>query len=347
MLRAVQCCSQLDDVWQEDTSTNDLEAHCASLTGKEAALFVLSGTMGNQLALRSLLTQSPHSILCDHRAHISKSEAGGVAILTSAMVYPVVPKNGVYLTLEDIEASYVPPGRIFGCPTHIISLENTLYGTVMPLYEIQRISAFARQHGIRMHCDGARLWEAVAAGFGSLTDFASCFDTVSLCFSKGLGAPVGSILVGDKQIIQHARHVRKAIGGGLRQPGLLTSAARVAVDETFGYGPNGEGGLLHFSHRTAKKVESMWRDMGGTTKYPVDTNVVWLDLQNDGISLPWFNDTGEQEGLKLKGERLVIHYQTYQNEEKVLERLRKVFEQAWSIRGKHYNVAVDANASVY
>lgn len=114
----------------------------------------------------------------------------------------------------------------------------------MPLAEVQRISAFARAHGILMHCDGARLWEAVASGGGSLQDFAACFDTVNLCFSKGLGAPVGSIVVGPRDLIKHARWMRKAVGGGLRQSGVVTAAARVAVDTTFGQGPHGEGGLV-------------------------------------------------------------------------------------------------------
>ncbi|KAI1384383.1 pyridoxal phosphate-dependent transferase, partial [Hypoxylon trugodes] len=144
MLAAIQTCTLLDDVWQEDRTTNDLETYCASLTGKEAALFVLSGTMGNQLALRSLLTQPPHSVLCDHRSHVFKSESGGIALLTSAMVNPVVPENGLNLTLEDIMENFQSDDNIVGCPTKVISLENTLYGTVMPLNEVRRISDFAR-----------------------------------------------------------------------------------------------------------------------------------------------------------------------------------------------------------
>lgn len=338
MFAAIQSCTLLDDVWQEDSTTNELEAHCAALTGKEAAVFVLSGTMGSQLALRSLLTQPPHSVLCDHRSHIFKSEAGGIALLTSAMVIPVVPKNGIYLTLEDIEQNFQPDDSIIRCPTKVISLENTLYGIIIPLDEVRRISAFARKHGVKMHCDGARLWEVAAAGAGSLVDFAACFDTASLCFSKGLGAPVGSILIGDQQTIITARHLRKAIGGGLRQPGFIAAAARVAVDETFGKGPHGEGGLLQFSHATAKHVESMWREIGGRTKYPVETNVVWLDLEGQGISLSRFNDIGKEEGLNLKGERLLVYYHIYQNEQEALGRLRWVFERAWAERGKKDSV---------
>ncbi len=157
------------------------------------------------------------------------------------MVNPVLPRNGMYLTLEDIQAHATLDEDSHSCPTRVISLENTLNGMIMPLDEARRISAWCREHGVKLHCDGARLWEAVASGAGSLTDYAACFDTISLCFSKGLGAPIGSILVGDKQVIKHARWIRKMIGGGLRQSGVVAAAARVAVDETFGRGPSGEG----------------------------------------------------------------------------------------------------------
>src|SRR6187402_826542 len=201
MLAAIQNTTLLDDVFQEDPTTNSLESHMASLTQHEAALFVLSGTMGNQLALRTHLTQPPHSVLCDYRAHILQWEAGGVATLSGALVKGVVPKNGVYLTLEDIEKNVILGDEIHTCPTRVISLENTLGGTIMPLSEVRKISAFAKEHDIRLHLDGARIWEAVVAGAGSLTDYTKEFDSVSLCFSKGLGAPVGSILVGKAKFI--------------------------------------------------------------------------------------------------------------------------------------------------
>lgn len=333
MFAAIQKCTLLDDVFQEDVTTNELEAYCAKITGKEAALFVLSGTMGNQLALRSLLTQPPHSVLCDYRAHIYTSEAGGVGSLTGAMVTPVVPKNGDYLTLEDVEKAFIPDTNIHNCPTRVISLENTLHGMVTPLAEVRRIAAFARERGVKMHCDGARLWDAVASGAGSLPDFAACFDTISMCFSKGLGAPVGSILVGDAATVKHARWVRKSIGGGMRQIGILTSAARVSIDETFGTGPNGEGGLLRGSHETAKKVAKLWSDLGGKFRHPVDTNIVWLDFEDAGVAPARFNEVGAEEGLKLLGERLIVHYQIYQNQDVVLPKLERVMQKVMAERG--------------
>ncbi|KAL2261240.1 hypothetical protein VTK26DRAFT_4531 [Humicola hyalothermophila] len=334
MLAAIQSCTLLDDVFREDPTTLDLESHCAALTGKEAGLFVLSGTMGNQLALRTLLTQPPHGVLCDYRSHIVNYEAGGVSSLTGAMVKPVVPKNGIYLTLEDVKANVYLDDDVHTCPTRVISLENTLNGMIMPLDEVRRISAFAREHGLKVHCDGARLWEAVAAGAGSLVDFAACFDTLSLCFSKGLGAPIGSILVGSKDVIKHARWVRKSIGGGLRQSGVITAAARVAVDETFGKGPNGEGGLLRDTHILAKEIAKMWTDRGGVLIHPVHTNMVWLDLDDANCPDAKFDELGKEAGLKLMGGRLVIHYQIHQNRESVVPKLARIFDAALESKGQ-------------
>ncbi|KAF6810963.1 beta-eliminating lyase [Colletotrichum sojae] len=346
MLAAIHDCSLLDDVFVEDPTTMELEAHVAALAGKEAALLVLSGTMGNQVALRALLTQPPYSVLCDHRSHIIKYEAGGVASLCGAMVKPVVPTNGAYLTLEDIVANAELDDDVHTCPTRVISLENTINGAVTPLAEVKRIAEFARKHGLKFHCDGARLWEAVAAGAGSLSDYCSLFDTVSLCFSKGLGAPIGSIVVGNAADIKHARWVRKSVGGGLRQSGVVAAPARVAVDETFGKGPVGEGGLLKSSHETAKKIENLWTSLGGRLMQPVETNMCWLDLDAAGCSTEVFVAFGKEVGLKLIGNRLVVHYQIAQNQEEVLPKLEEVFRRALA-GGSDLSKKRKASSSIY
>ncbi|KAF4468173.1 threonine aldolase [Fusarium albosuccineum] len=326
MLQAIQSCSLLDDVFQEDPATNDLEAYVAERTGKEAGLFVLSGTMGNQLAMRSLLTQPPHSVICDYRAHLFTSEAGGTSSLSGAQIQTIVPKNGRYMTLEEIMENVVLDDDVHGCPTRVISLENTLHGMVIPLAQVKRISEFAREHDIKMHLDGARLWEAVVSGAGTLPEYCSYFDTVSLCLSKGLGAPVGSVLVGPKATLKHARWVRKSIGGGLRQSGVVTSAGRVAIEQTFGSSPDGAGGPLKASHETARKVDALWTGMGGKIDEPTETNMVWLDLKAAGCSEKRFIEIGKEAGLKFMCNRLVTHYQVAQNEEEVLRRLKIVFE---------------------
>lgn len=303
MLEAITATTLLDDVFQDDPTTNDLEAYIADLTGKEAALLVVSGTMGNQVAIRSHLQGPPHSVVTDHRSHIIEWEAGGVASLCGAMVKAVVPANGNYVTLEDVQKVAVIDDDVHCCPTKLISLENTLAGVVTPLEECQRISKWARQNSIIMHLDGARLWEAVAAGAGTLKEYCDAFDSVSLCFSKGLGAPIGSIIIGTKAFIKRSRWIRKSIGGGLRQAGVITAAARVAVEDTF------LGGKLSASHERARQIAKLWESYGGKTTNPVETNMVWFDLEAAGITKEQFIAEGRKAGLQLIGGRLVVHYQ--------------------------------------
>ncbi|KAI7281518.1 Aldolase [Hortaea werneckii] len=318
MLNAIASTTLLDDVFQDDPTTNDLEAFIADLTGKEAALLVLSGTMGNQVSIRTHLGAPPHSVVTDHRSHILEWEAGGVASLCGALVKPVTPSNGRYVTLADVQKQTVLSDDIHACPTKLISLENTLAGIVLPLDECRKISRWARDHGVLMHLDGARLWEAVAAGAGSLKEYCDCFDSVSLCFSKGLGAPIGSIIAGTKPFRERARWIRKSIGGGLRQAGVVTAAARVAVEDTF------LGGTLQASHERARQIAKMWEGYGGKTTNPVETNMVWFDLDAAGISANDFIKEGEKVGLRLMGGRLVVHYQIGEDAVARLEKLMQV-----------------------
>lgn len=308
MLEAICQTTLLDDVFNEDPVTQDLQAYVAKRTNHEDALLVMSGTMGNQVAIRTHLVQPPYSVLCDHRSHIVCYEAGGVSSLTGAMVQCVVPKNGVHLTLEDIQARAVLDDDIHHCPTKLISLENTLDGMIMPLAEARRITEWAHANDIKVHLDGARLWEAAVSGAGSLPEYTSLFDSVSLCFSKGLGAPIGSIIVGSKEFVKKARWFRKSIGGGVRQAGVLAAAARVAVEETFGPGPSGEGGKLAETHTRATRVADMWTSRGGKLAHPVQTNMVWLDLEASGLGPNDLAEIAKDQGLQLLGGRIVVHY---------------------------------------
>ena len=323
MLEAIINTTLQDDVFLEDPTTNDLESYMAELSGHEAGLLVMSGTMGNQVALRTHLMQPPHSVLCDIRGHINNYEAGGVSSLSNAMLIPIRPSNDHHLMLEDVQKHAIVSDDVHACPTRVISLENTLDGMVMPLDEVRRIANFAREHNIKMHLDGARIWEAVAADAGSLPDFTSEFDSVSMCFSKGLGAPIGSIIVGSKSFIAHARRIRKMIGGGTRQAGVISAAARVAVDEGFGRGSNGEGGKLRACHARARKVAELWESKGGKLANPTETNMVWLDLEREGVSAGEFAEMSAKEELKARGGRLVVHYQIT---EEAVERLGRVMD---------------------
>lgn len=257
------------------------------------------------------------------------------------MVTGVVPRNGLYLTVEDVERNVVlgEGEDVHACPTRVISLENTLAGTVTPLEEVRRISRFARSKGIKMHLDGARLWEVVASGAGGLHEFTECFDSVSLCFSKGLGAPIGSIVVGSREFVKRARWVRKSIGGGTRQAGVISAAARVAVEETFGTGPNGENGRLRESHRQARRIAGLWEQKGGRLQRPTETNMVWFDLERVGITNQEFAEVGKRNGLRLIGGRLVVHYQISDD---AIARLEKVMDEVLK-DGKTQNGNTEAN----
>ena len=324
MLEAIKHTTLLDDVFLEDPTTNDLEAHVAALTGHEAALLVMSGTMGNQVSLRTHLTTPPYSIVCDHRGHIIKYEAGGVSLLGGAMTIPIIPSNNHHLTLEDVKKHAVISDDVHATPTRIISLENTLNGTILPLDDFRAIADFAHSNNMVVHLDGARIWEVASTGkHGSLRDYASLCDSVSLCFSKGLGAPIGSIIVGSEAFITRARRFRKMLGGGTRQAGVISAAARAAVDEQFGHGPNGEGGKLRATHERARQVASTWERKGGTLSSPTETNMVWLDLAAAGVSGEDFVAAGKRHGLKLFAGRVVVHYQI---SEDAVHKLEKVMD---------------------
>ena len=329
MLAAIASTTLLDDVMDggADPTTNSLEAMIADMTDKEAALLVCSGTMGNQVAIRTHLLAPPHSVVTDHRSHILEWEAGGVAALCGALVKGVVPANGNYLTLEDVQKNTVLSDDIHACPTRLISLENTLGGVITPLAECQRIAAWARSHNIIMHLDGARLWEAVAAGAGTLKEFSACFDSISLCFSKGLGAPIGSILVGSAAFRTRARHIRKMIGGGMRQAGVVTAPARVAVEDTF------LGGKLKASHVRARQIADMWEGYGGKLTAPTETNMVWFDLAGAGTDAKRFIEDGERAGLRLMGGRLVVHYQIGDEAVRRLDVLMRAVLKGESLQG--------------
>ena len=326
MLSAIASTTLLDDVFQQDPTTSNLETFVADLTGKEAGLLVLSGTMGNQVAIRTHLLAPPHSVVTDHRSHIVQHEAGGVASLCGALVREVEPANGKFLTLEDVQRKAVISSDVHACPTRLISLENTLAGIILPLEECQRISAWARENNIIMHLDGARLWEAIAAGAGTLKEYCDCFDSISLCFSKGLGAPIGSIVVGTREFRERARWIRKSIGGGLRQAGVVTAAARVSVEDTF------LGGRLKASHDRARQVSELWQSYGGKVENPVETNMVWFNLKAAGVSVEEFIAIGEKAGLRFMGGRLVVHYQIG---DEAVQRLEKVMQAIF--KGKELN----------
>ena len=219
-----------DDVLGDDPTVRELEQRTAALLGKEAAVFVPSGTMANQLAIRSL-TRPGDAILLDANAHIYCYEAGAPAALAGVQVSLLDGARGQF-TAAQLEAA-LPPRDDHFSPPSLVCIENTHNrggGSVWPLEQIESVTAAARGHGLSLHLDGARLWNASVASGVSEAEYASHFDTVSVCFSKGLGAPVGSILAGTADVIAKARFYRKQQGGAMRQVGIIAAAARHALE---------------------------------------------------------------------------------------------------------------------
>ncbi|KAG0243474.1 pyridoxal phosphate-dependent transferase [Mortierella sp. GBAus27b] len=316
MFTIMRNASRGDDVYEEDHDVHALEAHVASLTGHEAGLFCASGTMTNQLALRASLLTPPASILCDSRSHVYRYEAGGLASHSNLTVYPVqaLANHGHHLTVQDLERELVvDDGDVHMAPTRLVSLENTLDGTVMPLQEIQAIRQFTKERNVRLHLDGARIWNAAIAQGCDLKDYTSQFDTVSLCLSKGVGAPIGSVLVGDRSLIKKARHFRKMFGGGWRQAGSLAAVAHWCIDHVWP--------TMKETHELAKQLaEGLEREAQGAKVYiPVETNMVFLDLAGSGIRLAELSRRLESEkGIRIGNSnapesqtqvRLVLHWQ--------------------------------------
>lgn len=223
-----------DDVFQEDPTVNKLQEFAAELLGKEAALFVSSGVMGNQLCLR-VHTNPADEVICERDAHIFQYESGSPAVLSGLQLMPVEGRMGV-ITPEQIEPNIRPVSAYYMPRTKVIALENThnrAGGTVHPMDNIVNVKALAKKYNLRYHLDGARLWNASAATGIPVKEYASHFDSVSCCLSKGLGAPVGSIIAGAKDFITEAFRVRKAWGGGMRQIGILAAAGLYAIQNNF------------------------------------------------------------------------------------------------------------------
>jgi threonine aldolase len=219
-----------DDVFGDDPTVSLLEKRTAEVLGKEAAVFVPSGTMGNQIAVRAH-TEPGQEIILDANAHIYYYEGGGPAALSGVTCRCIEGRRGIF-TAADVEAALRPPDPHFPV-TRLICLENTHNrggGSIWPLERIAEISALAKERNLRMHLDGARLWNASAATGIAESEYARHFDSVNVCFSKGLGAPVGSALAGTAEFIARARRFRKQFGGGMRQAGIIAAGALYALD---------------------------------------------------------------------------------------------------------------------
>jgi len=261
-----------DDVFGEDPTVNELQRRAAKLLGKEAALLVPSGTMANLVSFLSQ-TQPGDSVILSEISHPFKYESGNLAMVGGLLTKTVSAPCGV-LTPELIEPQITQiPDHHFS-PTTLVAIENTTNGgggAVYALETVTAIGALAHERGLKVHCDGARLFNAVVASGVSAADFARSVDTISFCLSKGLGAPVGSLVVGDTETIDKAHRYRKMLGGGMRQAGVLAAAGIYALDHHID--------RLADDHRRAAHFRSALEGTAGLTfPLPSPTNIVFVDL---------------------------------------------------------------------
>jgi threonine aldolase len=271
MLAAMTSAAVGDDVFGEDPTINELEQRVSALFGKELGLFVPTGTMSNQIAVR-IHCRPQDEILLESTCHIYLWEAGGPAALSGVTCRTLDGRHGL-LDVSDLEGK-VRPDDQHAVRTRLVCLENTHNrggGAIQPLETIAAISTWARGNGLAMHLDGARIWNAMAATGVPAREWGRHFDTVSVCFSKGLGTPVGSALLGPRDLIAHARRIRKLFGGGMRQAGFLAGACLYALDHHVE--------RLAEDHANAQLIAAAIADVPGFSLVPpkVETNLVWFE----------------------------------------------------------------------
>jgi threonine aldolase len=279
-MRAAMAAAEVgDDVYGEDPTINRLEARAAEIFGREAALYVPTGTMGNQIAIR-LHTRPGQEIVCESRSHILDWEMATAASFSGCLIRPVVAPRGV-LTWAHIEPVIFAKGSTFRASTALIEIENTANlagGSVTPLPLLEEIWAGAKKRGLPIHLDGARIFNAATTlggdVFESVRALTSGFDTIMFCLSKGLCAPVGSMLVGSKDAIAEARVYRKALGGGMRQAGILAAAGLIALEKM----PL----RLHEDHANARMLAETLAALPEVEIDPaaVETNIVVFSLRS-------------------------------------------------------------------
>jgi threonine aldolase len=270
MLDAIAQAQVGDDVQGEDPTVNALEEKTASFLGKEAAVFMPSGTMTNQVAIR-VHTEPGDEIITEAKAHVYYNEGGGPAAHSGVSCYLLEGERGIF-SADQVKAA-LRPANVHFPRTRLVCLENTSNyggGSVWPLETIREVETVARDAGLKMHLDGARLWNAAVASGISEKEIAACFDSVSVCFSKGLGAPVGSALAGTAEFIDRSRRFRKQFGGGMRQAGIIAAGARYALEH--------HRDRLAEDHANAKKLARAITTLPGIECNPdhVETNIIYI-----------------------------------------------------------------------
>jgi threonine aldolase len=298
-MRAAMAAAEVgDDVFGDDPTVNLLEQRMAAMLGKDAAIFVPSGTQSNLLALMSHCGRGDEFI-AGQKAHLYVNEAGGAAVLGSIQPQPIAHQADGTLDLGDIEAAIKPDDSHYA-RTRLIALENTFGGKVLPVDYMAQVADIARRHDLGLHLDGARAFNACVALGMDIKAFTAPFDTVSICLSKGLGAPVGSVLIGRRDLIDTARRHRKMLGGGMRQSGLLAAAGLYALDNNIA--------RLADDHRRAKRLAEGLAAFPSLFVTQPDTNIVFVDVEERLGDR--FNAFLQQRGIGVIGygrQRWVTH----------------------------------------
>jgi len=314
-----------DDVFQEDPTVNRLQEFAAELLGKEAALFVTSGVMGNQICL-NVLTNPGDEVICERDSHIFNYESGSPAALSGIQLSIIEGKKGV-MTPEQVEPFIRPASAYYMARTKVIEVENThnrAGGTIQPLENIVALSRLAKKYNLFYHLDGARIWNASVATGIPVKEYAEHFDTISCCLSKGLGAPVGSLIGGTKESIKAAFRVRKAWGGGMRQAGIIAAAGLYALKNNIN--------RLEEDHQKAKilaktisEIPSLEIDMEA-----VQTNI--LIFKPKKIPVEKAIELCKQKSLlislgKVDSLRAIMHLDiSFEDTEKACKIIREVFK---------------------
>jgi threonine aldolase len=262
-----------DDVFGEDPSVNALESYVAQLFGKEAGLFCASGTQTNQIAI-AVYCNPGSEVICHEDAHIYKYEGGGIARNAGASVRLMRGNDGM-LSAEFVENN-INPDNVHLPITALVSIEDTMNragGKVYPWETIAAIGDICRKYHLPLHLDGARIFNALTVNQMNPKDYAAPFDSISICLSKGLGAPVGSVLAGSQAFIHKARRVRKVFGGGMRQAGILAAAALYALKNNVA--------RLTEDHRRAKELEKILTSSSWVERvWPVETNIIVVEIKS-------------------------------------------------------------------
>jgi threonine aldolase len=317
-----------DDVYGEDPTVNLLQEKAAEIFGKEAALFVPTGSMGNQIAVK-LHTKQGDEVVIEERGHIFNYEMGTPAVVSGVMIRPVrAADEGGILTWAEIESALHINQPYYACPTGLIALENTSNfggGSVMSAEQTDEICENAHQLNLPVHLDGARIFNSAVAQNETVANLSKSVDSVQFCLSKGLGAPVGSMLLGTKDFIAEARVWRKRFGGGMRQAGILAAAGLIALTES----PK----RLHIDHENARRLAEGVADLKGVSidAERVQTNIVIFDVsETEKTSAEIIEELKKENILAIpfgKAIRMVTHCDVSREDiEKTINSLRKIIE---------------------